>query len=282
MTVTLELLLCHDGSRSDSCVRPGDRIRLHYDPRIAQIPVLAADRTAALRSVAEALDTAEVAGTVTNVRFLRRLADHPGFVSGDLDTGIIDRNLARLTEPEAISDTALALAAVTALGLDAGALSGFSLWSPFRHRLTLADTDVAVTPAPGGATVSVRGQDLPMTRGPEGWRADGAPLSAVRLSGSVAVFGTGGGTFDLADPLDRGHGGSAAGTVEAPMPGKVTAVFVTSGEAVVEGQRLAVLEAMKMEHTLSAPRAGVVAEVLATAGDQIEAGIALVRLEDEE
>jgi 3-methylcrotonyl-CoA carboxylase alpha subunit len=63
------------------------------------------------------------------------------------------------------------------------------------------------------------------------------------------------------------------------MPGKVTAVYVLAGERVSEGQRLAVLEAMKMEHALVAPRDGVVADVLAQAGDQIEAGAALVRLE---
>ena len=66
------------------------------------------------------------------------------------------------------------------------------------------------------------------------------------------------------------------------MPGLVKAVFVSTGEAVAEGQRLAILEAMKMEHTLVAARDGVVAEVLAAAGDQVEAGAALVRLEEGE
>jgi 3-methylcrotonyl-CoA carboxylase alpha subunit len=65
------------------------------------------------------------------------------------------------------------------------------------------------------------------------------------------------------------------------MPGKVTAVLVAAGEAIEKGQRLAVLEAMKMEHALTAPRDGIIAEVLATEGDQVEAGAALVRLEEE-
>jgi 3-methylcrotonyl-CoA carboxylase alpha subunit len=65
------------------------------------------------------------------------------------------------------------------------------------------------------------------------------------------------------------------------MPGLVKAVFVTTGQAVAAGDRLAVLEAMKMEHTLTAARDGVVAEVLTTPGAQVEAGAALIRLEPE-
>ena len=65
------------------------------------------------------------------------------------------------------------------------------------------------------------------------------------------------------------------------MPGLVKAVFVEAGQRVAAGDRLAVLEAMKMEHTLSAGRDGVVAEVLAGAGDQVEAGAALIVLEEE-
>jgi 3-methylcrotonyl-CoA carboxylase alpha subunit len=65
------------------------------------------------------------------------------------------------------------------------------------------------------------------------------------------------------------------------MPGLVKAVFVAAGQAVAAGERLAVLEAMKMEHTLTAARDGVVAEVLVAAGAQVEAGAALIRLEAE-
>ena len=66
------------------------------------------------------------------------------------------------------------------------------------------------------------------------------------------------------------------------MPGLVREVNCAPGQMVQAGDRLAVLEAMKMEHALLAPRDGVVAEVLVSAGDQVEAGAALVRLEDEQ
>ena len=68
--------------------------------------------------------------------------------------------------------------------------------------------------------------------------------------------------------------------IEAPMPGLVKSVFATPGAKVAKGDRLAMLEAMKMEHALLALRDGTVAEVLVSQGDQVSAGAALVRLED--
>ncbi|MBZ0124642.1 MAG: acetyl-CoA carboxylase biotin carboxyl carrier protein subunit, partial [Roseovarius sp.] len=85
------------------------------------------------------------------------------------------------------------------------------------------------------------------------------------------------------DPLARdGLGAGDADLIEAPMPGLVKALDAAPGQSVAKGDRLAVLEAMKMEHSLLAPRDGVVAEVLAEAGTQVEAGAALIRLADEE
>lgn len=75
--------------------------------------------------------------------------------------------------------------------------------------------------------------------------------------------------------------GSDANLIEAPMPGLVRDVFAAQGARVARGDRLVLLEAMKMEHGLTAPRDGVVAEVLAAAGDQVTAGAPLIRLEDD-
>ncbi len=89
-------------------------------------------------------------------------------------------------------------------------------------------------------------------------------------------------SFAIADPLERGRcgggrgrrgGGADAGAGEGGLR--------RGGPAVAAGDRLAVLEAMKMEHTLTAPRDGVIAEVLVAAGAQVEAGAALIRLEAE-
>jgi 3-methylcrotonyl-CoA carboxylase alpha subunit len=82
---------------------------------------------------------------------------------------------------------------------------------------------------------------------------------------------------DLAAPEAQAAG---AGSLAAPMPGKVLAMHVKAGDTVKAGQALAVMEAMKMEHTLNAPRAGVVAEVLFAAGDAVPEGAALIRLQE--
>ena len=88
--------------------------------------------------------------------------------------------------------------------------------------------------------------------------------------------------FEVIDPLARAAGATGDGNIiEAPMPGLVRLVDAKVGQKVSAGDRLAVLEAMKMEHALLAARDGVVAEVLAAPGDQVEAGAALVRLESE-
>jgi 3-methylcrotonyl-CoA carboxylase alpha subunit len=68
------------------------------------------------------------------------------------------------------------------------------------------------------------------------------------------------------------------GEIEAPMPGKVTAVEVKQGEKVAKGQRLLTLEAMKMEHALTAPFDGAVAELSTKAGAQVSEGQLLIKI----
>jgi 3-methylcrotonyl-CoA carboxylase alpha subunit len=123
-----------------------------------------------------------------------------------------------------------------------------------------------------------------VARADAGWRIGGERVSArvVVHGAGVSVFWGGGFHFGVPDPLARaGAVGAGAGVVEAPMPGLVKAVFATAGQAVTAGQRLAILEAMKMEHTLTAARDGIVAEVLVAEGAQVEARAAIVRLEEE-
>jgi 3-methylcrotonyl-CoA carboxylase alpha subunit len=82
------------------------------------------------------------------------------------------------------------------------------------------------------------------------------------------------------DPIAHaGEGASEGGRLTAPMPGKVVAFLAKAGEAVKSGQPLAVMEAMKMEHTIAAPRDGKIAELLYGVGDQVAEGAALLRLE---
>ncbi|WP_371054734.1 biotin carboxylase N-terminal domain-containing protein [Rhodosalinus sp. K401] len=277
--------------RADTGVRAGDEITPHYDPMIAKLVVHGPTRDIALSKLRRALEETEVAGTVTNLAFLRALARHDGFGKGDVDTGLIARDLDALATAPAPSPETRAEAALAAAGLlaPAGPATGFALWAPLRWRvaLRLGETDIEARITclgPDRRVVEIAGTELSCERRDGAWRIGGRPAAGTHVAaGAVTVFGVSGAEFEIVDPLAQawaaGHG---ADVIEAPMPGLLRAMIATPGQTVRAGERLAVLEAMKMEHALAAPRDGVVAEVLAAEGAQVEAGAALVRLEAEE
>ncbi|PWJ12462.1 biotin carboxylase N-terminal domain-containing protein [Jannaschia seohaensis] len=287
-TGTLTHLTFPAGARADTGVRPGDTISPWYDPMIAKLTVHGPTRAVALRQLERALAETRVAGTVTNLSFLRRLAAQADFAAGEVDTGLIDRHADALVAPPVPCSRARALAALGALGLDREtAFEGMHLWAPLRWRQMLAwgaEEIAAEVEALGRGRFRVTVGDAvhEVARG-AGWTVDGArvPAEIGHAEGAVHLFWGNVYSFAVPDPLAvAGAARAASGLVEAPMPGLVKAVFVAAGSTVVLGDRLAVLEAMKMEHTLVAPSDGVVAEVLAAEGVQVEAGAALVRMEE--
>jgi 3-methylcrotonyl-CoA carboxylase alpha subunit len=289
-TGTLTHLQFPDGCRADSGVRAGDTISPWYDPMISKVIVHGSTRRVALSQLARALEETEVGGTVTNLAFLGALATHEGFAKGDVDTGLIARDIDALTTPAEVTLHHKVAAAMVALDLvDTGADSGFTLWAPLHRAVTLShqgesfDIDVQVESA-DRQLWQLGGDSIVAERHGRGWTIGGVRMPRVtRASSVITVFDAYGIAFDVIDPLDRdASAGGDTNMIEAPMPGLVKAVFAEAGQAVQEGDRLAILEAMKMEHSLLAARDGVVAEVLAAAGDQVEAGAALVRLEEEE
>ena len=278
-----------EGVRADSGVRAGDTITPWYDPMIAKLIVHGADRDTALRQLARACAETEVAGTVTNLGFLGALARHEGFSAGEVDTGLIERDLDALTYRAAPTAETIALSALIAMRLDANPApqTGFTLWAPVPQTITLLvegeEIEVNVTTfsadrfevAVGDTTVAVR-------RSSGGLRLnDQAAPNYVKHGNHITVFADPVVEITIPDPLDRGGAESASDVILSPMPGLLRAMEVTAGQTVKAGDRLAVLEAMKMEHILRAPRDGVIATVGATAGSQVEAGTLLIALEEE-
>ncbi len=290
-TGRLDHLAFPAGARIDSGVRPGDTISPHYDPMIAKIITHGPSRGVALRKLARALGGTEVAGSVTNLAFLGALARHPGFAAGDVDTGLIARDLAALTAEPEPAGAHVALAALAAAGLGAGGdvLTGFTLWQPLARRIALRreGEEIAATIRAAGPrrfAVTVDGVAHDCALAPDGWWVDGAKSGAtLRADGArVSVFAEVTHHFEVVDALTRaGQAAAGANIIPAPMPGLVKDVHVAPGAAVAAGARLVVLEAMKMEHTLTAWREGVVAEVLAQPGAQVAMGDALIVLEEE-
>lgn len=275
-----------DNARNETGVRQGDSISPWYDPMIAKIITQGPTRAIALRALETALVDTEVAGTVTNIDFLIALTRHEGFRKGEVDTGLIARDLDQLLDQAEPSPETRALAALGVAGLhDPGVRGGVTLWSPLRRTVTWEGGEgVVEVLGPGAARVTLDGTAHDVLWQGERWWVNGSPRRSriVTHPAGVSVFGGRSLTLVPQDPLDRQTEAAGSGLTLSPMPGLVKAVFVSAGQQVSAGDRLAVLEAMKMEHTLTAARDGTVAEVLAAAGDQVEAGAPLIRLEDED
>ncbi|WP_097070452.1 acetyl/propionyl/methylcrotonyl-CoA carboxylase subunit alpha [Rhodobacter maris] len=281
---TLSHLVFPPGVRVETGVRPGDTISPWYDPMIAKIVTHGPTRAAALNRLARALEAAEVAGTTTNLAFLARLARHGGFAAGAVDTGLIGREIDGLAVAPPVPAAARVLAVIAAAGLHEGTGAGFTLWAPLRRAVDFECPAQLQITGPNRVCVEIAGTAHECRLAPDGWWVDGLKTSArfhVKPE-EITVFLQGAHRFARPDPLDRIAHAPASDLTLAPMPGLVKAVFVLPGQVVAPGDRLAVLEAMKMEHTLCAARAGEVAEVLVAAGAQIEAGAALIRLAEEE
>lgn len=277
-----------DEARNESGVRSGDEISPWYDPMIAKVITHGPSREVALKKLEMALAQTEVAGAVTNLAFLGALTRHAGFRAGDVDTGLIARDLDSLIavpDPRPWEWAAAAALAVDLHGIT-DVLAGFSTGAALWHDVLLeAAPELRLSVrGPREAVIRVAGQEIEVSASAAGLRVPGAPglVYGQKVGQQVFLFGACPRSFALIDPLARqGDAGPGADVVLAPMPGLVKAVFVAPGDEVAAGARLAILEAMKMEHALVAARAGRVAEVLAAAGTQVEAGAPLVRLEEE-
>ena len=273
--------------RIDSGVRAGDWISPYYDPMIAKIISHGETRSVALKRLADALSRTEVAGTLTNLAFIGKLARHDGFNKGQVDTGLIARDMNMLVSKSEPDPSEAAIAGVAAMGLLEMSEwdIGFDIWSPLQRRIVLNNEarsyEVFVKSISArGHDVQAMGETQQIRHHSGRWFVNDMRMPRVVVAnGIVTVFSRYGISFEVDDPLARdAKKGSSADMIEAPMPGLVKAMLVKPEHEVYEGERVAVLEAMKMEHSLIAERDGVVAEVLVDEGSQVEAGAPLVRL----
>ncbi|WP_304166375.1 acetyl/propionyl/methylcrotonyl-CoA carboxylase subunit alpha [Phenylobacterium aquaticum] len=260
----LEHFRMPEGIRVDSAVEEGDAVSPHYDPMIAKLIAHAPTREGASDRLAQACAEVEVWPVKTNAGFLARCLDHPDFIAGDVDTGFIGARLEDLATPPEPSDEVLMVAAAATLGDQDGAaspwrdLTGFRLNAAPETTLRLfLDGKPVTAPLPDGdveADVLMTGDEVVVFEGGEAY------------------------AFTARAPFADLDEAAGDGQIRSPMPGKVVAVSVSVGDAVVRGQVLLTLEAMKMEHGLAAPFDGEVEALLVSAGDQVSEGVSLARL----
>jgi len=290
-----------EGIRIDTGVQARDEVTPYYDPMIAKVIAHGATRDEALTRLANALGETIVAGPKTNVAFLKKLCEAEGFRAGRFDTGFIDRDLANLgAVPQPRDDVAASFGACTLLGREIDRLRGsaqrrsgelMSPWSVPDGYQMLGARQVGVPLRVDGERVDAREVFRPgasgvstVTVGERDPWSDDRIDHDVEVPHGVYVFRNGRQTlvqpydpFDVdLEHMDQG------GSVKAPMHGKLIAVFVKAGDRVEKGQRLAIVEAMKMEHVLLAPADGEVAEIAAEPGAQVAEGARLIGLKTEE
>ncbi|WP_349256514.1 acetyl/propionyl/methylcrotonyl-CoA carboxylase subunit alpha [Ramlibacter sp.] len=287
--------------RVDDGVREGDAISPFYDSMIAKLIVHGATREEALARLDQALAATHIVGLNTNVQFLRHVVRSRSFAQADLDTALIQREASVLFDQERVGLELAAAAAVAKTLLDEQVHAGDDPFSrrdgwrshgvatrrlefDFHGRHTKAEL---TTLHDGALVLAINGQ----AAAPLSFRAHGETLDvsyAGRRTRAVVytlgeadhVFAAEGATQIVSIDLLAHAGDSAAegGRLTAPMPGKVVSFAVKAGEQVKKGQALAVMETMKMEHTIAAPADGTVAELLYAPGDQVAEGAELLKL----
>lgn len=290
-----------EGVRVDAGVESGIEVSPFYDPMLAKIIAWGPDRESARKRLIGALQDTACLGLVTNAGFVASALEHEVFKAGDATTAFLEEAFeAAPCAPEIDAETraigaGLILHHEMRAGQEASLLCGdellgFASDGGREVPVDFRQNDVVLTlsaKAKGAAGWQVSGED---------WQHDVAFETCEEARVELVVNGRRESVFQAPDGagglyLQRGTGavhlvrhraggetsvGRQDGAVVAPMPGQVIAIEVATGDKVSKGQRLAVLEAMKMQHQLVAEREGLVHEIAVVQGAQVAAGQVII------
>ena len=299
--------------RVDAGIQTGDVVSPYYDPMLAKFIAHGATRNEARLKLVEALKNTALFGVSTNRKFLIDALEKPAFAAGKATTGFIakafsddDFSLAVLSAEEAgiaalllhnaNGDAARAKAVVSLQSLN-NWTSASKIITPYRFAVSDGFIDVGVTPA-GAQAYDIAGdgqafsisvidkQENSIVLDIGGRHINvlfNQPLSAD--PGSRIQFTLGARDFDLQNlnaVFAASQETASAGDITAPMHGMLAEIFVKPGQKISKGERLAVLEAMKMQHELRSETDGEVAAIHAAPGGQVAAGALLIEIKQDE
>lgn len=298
-----------DNARIDTGVVEGDEITPYYDPMIAKIITWGKDRNTVIANHRIALVQTQIAGLTTNRAFAEKIMTHRSFQKGAIDTGLIERDLNKLTSTKKLSSQAFGLAALLVLfngpykahyfSQEAFcALDNFALWGRRSHFVDFIverkiKTVKIANLGEGLFEEDIGGKKVELSSIDNGFiEQDQVLIDGQCIEFDYALFDSRIAVFALNDDriahfelqlYDPGRskddGLHDSNKIIAPMPGLIKAVFARAGQELKKGKAIAVLEAMKMEHTLTTPYDCVIAEMPIKPGEQIEAGALIATLD---
>ena len=278
------------GVRVDHGLKPGHEVSPYYDPMLAKVIAHGATREQARRRLIVALEDTVLLGLNTNRTFLLSMLRHEAFIKGEATTGFIAQYFApksAVMQKPVPGETMLALAAVLLFmdgqtAIDAPSAhwrsTGSASW-PLRLTIGSAHHYVSVSASAANRFTVTRADTatgIEIIRHDHGrvrFASGGLQQTArYALHDGMLHLDIGGVTIAVRETLfemSRAAEKDGDGRVLAPMNGRIVSVLAKTGDTVTKGQRLVILEAMKMQHEVTAGRAGKIETMAVKEGDQV-------------
>jgi 3-methylcrotonyl-CoA carboxylase alpha subunit len=288
-----------EGIRIDTGVERLSQITMYYDPMIAKLITWGANREEALQRLEQALNHYYIGGLKTNIPFLKAICQHSKFRHAELSTDFLSKESIQLTAPDKEIPQLMAVSfdyLNTIDKIDDPLLRDAFSWQShglgnwiYRYQDTETRIDAVITPiSPNQLKVHINGQEhslhvslnemqLTIEMNQRKYTAivenTKDALTLYTTQGQITLERFNWNTLGAQSSTHKGQ-------LTAPMPATVVAILKNIGEQVKAGDRLIVLEAMKMEHTIHAPSDGILAEIFYAVGAQVNEGEELLSLSD--
>ena len=279
---TIKKIVYPENVRIDTGISEGDKISTYYDPMILKITAFADNRPLVIEALKRALLETHIMGVKTNLDFLNRLLNLSEFSNESFDTGLIGSNIKKLASLRTPTTEVLALASIGILGLsnlnNTSFLTGFTLWENLRKLVKFSNSQeefLTEVECLGGARfiVQIEKNIHEINYENNGWTIDGKNTEFLywQSKSDFSIISKFKYDFQIKDLLtvssensDNNH------LVIAPMPGQISEIYVNEGDLVLKGDRLVVLESMKMEHAISANMSGKIESILVSKGQKVD------------
>ena len=288
--------------RVDTGVQQNDEISQFYDPMIAKVICHADSRSEVISQLNSVLSKSFIVGVKTNIPFIRKILNHNAFLSGKVETGIVDKNIEKLIEIQPPSAEIFAIAALASCGLlDSSEcndpwkfIRGWRNWGKSKCSARIKWQD------------EISDMQIEIVNNENFSVFDGENSTSIHTSGEhegeyklnindsvefVRVYGfdekitvlNDGETFEFLIPKTdylEEFNTEENNQITAQIPSVIKEIKVNENDSVERGQKLLVLEAMKMEHSINSSRDGVVSEVCVEVGQQVKESEVLIKFEE--